>query len=228
MRWRCANRWYALIEVAALVELWLRGLVVDHRVEAVLVGQREVEQLELDGQRRGPAVGGDLDRPLVDTRGPVAPRVDLDPDRLVARGGHANRQPAAPGPGVLGHELHRLPPDRVLRGAGGTGPVDPVGSGRLRQIHVVLDEDLDRPADRHRGVRSGRRSRRSGRGRSDGAAPAASAPARRSPARRPRRSPGRPAPRCARRTAGCACRPTPSCGRPAGSPRRLARSSRCH
>ena len=72
------------VEVSPLIEHRLIGLVVDHRAQAVLVGQGEVEDLQLDGQGALLAVGGHRHRSAVDPGGKVAPGVDLDPEGLVA------------------------------------------------------------------------------------------------------------------------------------------------
>ena len=73
------------VEVPALVELGLGGLVVDHHREAVLVGESEVEDAELDRDRRLLPVRREGERPLVRSgrlgRGPRRPR-----SRAPARG----------------------------------------------------------------------------------------------------------------------------------------------
>src|SRR5439155_18826417 len=47
------------IQIAAVILLDLAALVVHHRVDAVLVRQREIEQLELDRNMMNPSVGVD-------------------------------------------------------------------------------------------------------------------------------------------------------------------------
>ena len=70
------------VEVPALVELGLGGLVVDHRGQAVRVGEREAEDAQLDRERAARPVGGEADRAVVGAGRKLARDVDLDPDRL--------------------------------------------------------------------------------------------------------------------------------------------------
>ena len=135
------------VEIASVIELDLAALVIDHRVHAVLVRQREIEQLELDRHVGGSPVGRDVDGAAVDAGGTIASRVDLDPDRLVLVRSHPDRQAAAVWPRTLGHELHRLPPCRIARRRRRAGRVDPVGVRPHRDMHIVFDEQFDRAID---------------------------------------------------------------------------------
>src|SRR5438132_1657175 len=61
------------VKIAAVVALGLAALVIHHRVDAVFVRQREVEQLELDRQTMRPAVSIDSNRPAVRAGRTIAP-----------------------------------------------------------------------------------------------------------------------------------------------------------
>jgi hypothetical protein len=135
------------VEVAAVIQLRLAALVVQHRVHAVLVRQAEIQHLELDRQHAARVVGLDRDLAAVDARLARAIDVDLDPDGLVLVRAYRHRQPAAPAPGVFGHQLHRLPARRIGRRRRGIPVVHPRRMRRRRDLHVVDGEDLDRPVD---------------------------------------------------------------------------------
>ena len=126
-----------------MIELGLRRLVVDHRVQAVRVRQGEVEDLQLDGDALGLAVRGHGDDAVVEAGGQVARRVDLDPDRLIALGVDAEGQAAPSRTRVLGHELDRLPARRVARRGRTSRLPRPFGVGRLRHAEVVDGKDLE-------------------------------------------------------------------------------------
>ena len=53
------------VEIPPVIKLWLIARVEQHRFHAVLVGQREVEHLELDWDLIGSSVGVDGDRAAV-------------------------------------------------------------------------------------------------------------------------------------------------------------------
>ena len=109
------------IHVAAVVQLRLIAGVVHHCVEAVLVRQCEVEELEREGQLFPVAIRGHGQTALVRAGWAIASGVDLDPDRLVLTGADRHGKAAAPRTRVLWNELHRLPADRIGRRSGGPG-----------------------------------------------------------------------------------------------------------
>jgi hypothetical protein len=143
------------VQVAAVVQLGLRGLVVDHRVQAVRVGQREVEDLKLDGNAQGLPVRGHGGGAFVETAGQVARGVDLDPDRLVALGVDAEGQAAPSRARILGDELDRLPTRRVARRGRTARLPSPIRVGRLRHVQVVDGEDLEGTPDGLRRIGAG-------------------------------------------------------------------------
>ena len=217
------------VEVAAVVQLGLARLVVHHRGRGC--SRRAARSRRPAAPRarvrvRPSAVDGD--RALVEPGGQVAPRVDLDPDRLGAsRAPTREREPAAAGARVLGHELHRLPAQGVARARPGCPAPRPSPRARLRSRSCSAREDLDRPAHGVGGIGGRRRVARcvdaAACWRSSGRAQPQRADA---PARRPPPSPGRPRSRCARRRGGRAGRPRRSCAPGAGWRSRPARSSR--
>src|ERR1043165_332524 len=103
-----------LIEIASLIKFGLQTLVVDHRVHAVLIRQREVKQLELDRYGLLPAVGVYSYGSGIKTSGKVSIRVDFDPYGLILIAVDANRKAAETSTGVLGNQLYRLPSPRGL------------------------------------------------------------------------------------------------------------------
>src|SRR5207249_10601798 len=109
-----------------------RSLVVHHRVDAVVVGQREIEQLELDRKTTHPAASNDLDRAAIDAGRTIASRVNLDPDRLVLVRPDLDRESSPIGPHMFRHELYGLPAGGVARGRRRAGRIDPVGVRRHR------------------------------------------------------------------------------------------------
>ncbi len=178
------------------------------------------------GSDRRLAVGRDGERPLVDAGRPVAAHVDLDPQRLPEPGPDREREAAAAGPRVLGHELHGLPARRVARRGRASRLPGPVGVALRGDVHVVDGEELDRPSGGEARVA---RRRRVG----DRLGPAAPPQLRErggegadAAPRRPRRSPGRPRPRCGRRRAGRCGRPRRRSSPSAGGPGRRAPPSR--
>ena len=83
------------VEIAPVVPLGLIAGVEQHRVHAVVVGQGEVEHLELDGHLARRAVGLDRDGPAIETGRALSSNVDLDPDRLILVGADGNGQAAS-------------------------------------------------------------------------------------------------------------------------------------
>ena len=65
-------------------------------------------------------------------------------NRLIPVHLHTQRKSAAAGPGVLGHELHRNPAQRVPGRGRRVWPEDPRRTARTGHRHVVLGEHLDR------------------------------------------------------------------------------------
>ena len=82
------------IEIAPVVPLGLIAGVEQHRVHAVVVGEREVQHLELDGHMAGRTVGLNRDGAAVESRGSLSSNVDLDPNRLILVGADGDGQAA--------------------------------------------------------------------------------------------------------------------------------------
>ena len=80
------------IHVAAVVQLGLVARVVHHRVQAVLVGQREIEELEREGQLLAAAIRCHRQTALIRAGRAIASRVDLDPERLILAGADRTRE----------------------------------------------------------------------------------------------------------------------------------------
>ena len=190
----------------AVIELGLIARVEHHRVDAVLVGQGEVEELQDQGHLLPAAVGGHRDAPAVGTGGTVPPRVDLDPDRLVL----PRREPRAEirhGPRV------RSPaPAALASSRSGVAAPQAIPAPRSNSRATARRRAC---SGRRRAESDGRR-RRMGRGRVRGSGwrpnrTGALAASPRAPECRccpRRRSAERRRSRCAHRTAGCWCRPT--------------------
>ena len=194
------------VEVAAVIELRLIARVEQHRVHAVLVGQREVEDLELDRHVTRLAVRAEVDRAAVDAGGAIAADVDLDPDRLIEVGRHRDRQPAASGRAFSGTSCTGFQPSGSAGAAGEPGSKTHDACDGDRHVHVVHGEDLDRTVHRSRWDRRPVRGRRSDCRQRRTRARATSPTAIECPRRRRRRSPGTPRSRCAPRTrARCRC-----------------------
>src|SRR4051812_47505119 len=103
------------IQVASVIELWLVARVEQHRMHAVLVWEREVENLEVDRDDSSRSVRLNFDAAAIAPRLPDAIDVALDPDRLILRRQNRHGQAPASRPRVFRHELHRLPTRRIRR-----------------------------------------------------------------------------------------------------------------
>src|SRR4051794_8668692 len=143
------------IEIPALIQLRLIAGVVQHRVHAVVVGEDEVVDLELDRERPSRSVGAHLDGAAVAARLPDTIDVDLDPDGLVLVGPDTNREAAAPGAGVLRHELHGLPSGRIGGGSSRSPPIYPPRGRRAGGGGVVYAPNLGLAGGGIRRVRRG-------------------------------------------------------------------------
>jgi hypothetical protein len=113
------------IEVAPLIQLGLIARVIQHRMHAVFVRQREAEHLEFDRDRPPGRIGTHVNRASVQAGRTVAADVHLDPDCLVPERIDLHREAAAPAARILGHELHRFPSCRIRRGPWGSAIVHP-------------------------------------------------------------------------------------------------------
>src|SRR5258706_15901582 len=101
------------VEIAAVVQLGLIARVEQHRMHAVLVGQREVKDFQLDGHEPAPRIGTYLDRAAIQARATRAVDVDLDPNRLAFARTDRDGEAAQSPPRILRHELHRFPSSRI-------------------------------------------------------------------------------------------------------------------
>ena len=131
--------------------------------------------------------------------------------RLDEPGPDREREAAAPGPRVLGHELHRLPAVVCSARPGSPASRPTTACVSCGDVHVADGEELDRPSGVERRVVRRRRVGDRARPRRAAAAPAAPPRGRGCPSRRPRRSPGTRRSRSGRRRAGRCGRPRPRC-----------------
>src|SRR6266536_5850922 len=91
------------VEIAPLIHDRLRALVIDHRIHAVLIGQRKIEKFQLDGNCLSLTVSSDRNLPPIQHSRQIAVYVDLDPYRLVLCRLYPKRKAASASLSVLWH-----------------------------------------------------------------------------------------------------------------------------
>src|SRR6476661_9181764 len=82
------------VEIAALIQLRLQAFVVDHRLHAVLIGESEIKQLQLQRYLALLTVGCYGHRAGVDPGRQMLIGIDLDPDWLVRVSRNVERKSA--------------------------------------------------------------------------------------------------------------------------------------
>src|SRR6266550_5125288 len=102
------------IQVPALIHDGLQTFVIDHRVHAVLIGQREVKKLQFNWDRLLPTISVEGDLPSINISRKISIGVDFDPNSLVLRRCDAKGKATTASLCVLGNQLDRLPPQRVF------------------------------------------------------------------------------------------------------------------
>src|SRR5262245_13704501 len=105
------------VEIAALIKFRLTGFVINHRGQTVFVRQREIEQLQFNGNDCLFAVGLRRDLTTINAGGKIARRINFNPDSLILLRRDGERKAASTG--VFRHELNGFPSNRVRRSGGG-------------------------------------------------------------------------------------------------------------
>ena len=132
--------------IASVIQLRLLALVVDHRRQAVYVGKRKVEQLELDREARLLRASTETLTPAVIRAGrQFRDQVNLDPDgpELTAVLRYERKAVFA----MRSQVPARLPADSITGHDMLAFAIDPSRSGRLEDVHVADRKKLDRSAN---------------------------------------------------------------------------------